>query len=71
MELLDQVAATNTVLNEERHKHIFKQILTGLDYLHGEGICHRDIKPSNILLSSDLEKVCIVDFNVAKSVKDV
>ena len=30
------------------------------------GVCHRDIKPANILVTQDLTKVCIVDFNVSK-----
>jgi serine/threonine protein kinase len=29
-------------------------------------VCHRDIKPSNILVTKDLSRVVLVDFNVAK-----
>jgi serine/threonine-protein kinase 11 len=29
---------------------IFRQVIEGVSYLHGQGIVHRDIKPSNILL---------------------
>jgi protein-serine/threonine kinase len=28
----------------------FKQILLGIQYLHGMGVAHRDIKPENLLL---------------------
>lgn len=30
---------------------LFKQILEGCAYIHGEGLIHRDLKPSNIFLS--------------------
>jgi serine/threonine protein kinase len=45
---------------------IFKQILTGISYLHMHGVCHRDLKPNNILVSKDGKIVKITDFNVSK-----
>lgn len=30
----------------------FKQLLTGLGYLHGQGVAHRDIKPENLFFDS-------------------
>ena len=38
-------------LREDETKHIFKQLLQGLSYLHERDILHRDIKPENILLN--------------------
>ena len=34
-------------------KRYTKDIIRGLNYLHGEGIVHRDLKPGNVLLHTD------------------
>ncbi|OXA43185.1 Cell division protein kinase 2, partial [Folsomia candida] len=54
-------------------RHILKQILTGLQYIHEKNIIHRDIKPDNILLQGFQEKqileignVKICDFGLAE-----
>ena len=39
------------LLKEAVASAIFKQILTGINYLHQNGVCHRDLKPNNILVS--------------------
>jgi protein-serine/threonine kinase len=31
----------------------FKQLLTGVNYLHEQGVAHRDLKPENLLLTQD------------------
>ena len=46
-------------------ERIFREICTGLQYVHERGIVHRDIKPANILLTRELEAK-ISDFGVAK-----
>jgi serine/threonine protein kinase len=50
-------------------KSILRQILSGLSYIHLEGILHRDLKPQNILLRSienDIE-VKLGDFGLART----
>ncbi|EDR23916.1 hypothetical protein, conserved [Entamoeba dispar SAW760] len=47
-----------------RTKHIFKQIMEGVLYMHENNIVHRDLKPENILLKNGVVK--IADFGMAK-----
>jgi len=46
------------------------QILDALDYAHSEGIVHRDIKPGNILMEKRSGRPIVLDFGVAKVLKE-
>lgn len=42
----------------------FKQLISGVEYLHDRGIAHRDLKPENLLLDIN-DNVKISDFGMA------
>ena len=53
----------NECFNEEWARFIFKQILRGVESLHGDGFAHMDLKLGNILLDSNCLPV-LADFGV-------
>lgn len=58
--------------NELDARHIMKQILDGVAYLHDHDIIHRDLKPENILLrdKSDPSDIVISDFGLSRFIPD-
>jgi len=55
---------TNRQLDENEAKSIFRQVLSGISYLHGKNIYHRDIKLENLILDEN-GCVKIIDFGFA------
>ncbi|KAF1837882.1 Pkinase-domain-containing protein [Decorospora gaudefroyi] len=51
--------------SEEQCRCWFRDMILGLEYLHGQGIIHRDIKPDNCLVTED-DVLKIVDFGVSE-----
>lgn len=49
----------------------FKQIITGIAYIHSSGVVHRDLKPENILLDAKHRYLKITDFGVSTVFKTV
>ena len=66
-ELLDSVLDIGHY-SELEARIIFRQIVSGVGYLHGRGIAHRDLKLENLLLAErgDIARVKIADFGLAK-----
>ncbi|PWY98691.1 Pkinase-domain-containing protein [Testicularia cyperi] len=58
--------------NELDARHIMKQILEGVAYLHEHDIIHRDLKPENILLrdKTDPSGIVISDFGLSRFIPD-
>lgn len=61
-ELLD--SAPDLRFPEHQARNYFAQLMTGVEYIHSQGVIHRDIKPGNLLLSNS-DEVKISDFGVA------
>ena len=53
--------ATRHLYNDDQRMLIIKQLIDGIDHLHGMGYVHRDIKPQNILINEN-GTVKIADF---------
>jgi len=49
-------------ISEIECKHIFKQILNGMSYLHNLDICHRDLKLDNLIIDTNNKNVKIIDY---------
>ncbi len=62
--LLRQVLADQGRFSIDRAVSLATEILTALDYMHGQGVVHRDLKPENIMLDG-ADKIKIIDFGIA------
>lgn len=62
-ELFDRIEPDIGMPTNEAQRY-FKQLLSGVEYLHTRGVAHRDLKPENLLLDeNDNLKIC--DFGMA------
>ena len=61
----------NGPFEEKDIVRIAMQIASGLSAAHQQGLVHRDIKPANILIESDVSRVLITDFGLARTTDDV
>ena len=63
----------NNIYTEKDAAKIFRQIMSGIEYCHNQGICHRDIKPENILYLKDDNEIDnpikIIDFGLSRHFK--
>ena len=54
-------------INVHENKRIFKGIVKGLQYIHGQGLIHRDLKPQNIFFHGSDHIPKIGDFGLVSS----
>mmetsp|Transcript_1499 Transcript_1499/g.2482 ORF Transcript_1499/g.2482 Transcript_1499/m.2482 type:complete len:400 (+) Transcript_1499:384-1583(+) len=60
-------AQKNGRLKEDMARYIFRQVLEGIEYLHGEDIVHSDIKAENVLLKGQYPSLTakLADFGLS------
>ena len=69
-ELFDYIIKFSDGLPTDKVRKIFAQVLSVVEYCHGNLIAHRDIKPENILLKdADNLTIKLIDFGLANYVR--
>eukprot|EP01084_Bolivina_argentea_P276454 471713_1 len=68
--LLNIINSKNNKLFHTHFRYITYQMLRGLTFIHKFGVIHRDIKPENIMINSENCKVKIIDFGIARTLKE-
>ncbi|TGO59300.1 hypothetical protein BELL_1252g00020 [Botrytis elliptica] len=65
-ENLGNIIKSGTTLPDQIRITIFQQCISGVAFIHQQGVMHRDLKPANIgLLSVNPPKAILLDFGVA------
>jgi len=67
-ELFEYIVANNRIKEKEACK-FFRQIISGVEYIHKLGVVHRDLKPENLLLDFNMN-IKIVDFGLSNTYKE-
>merc|ERR1712226_981622 len=62
-ELFDKIV-TASRFDEPTARKYFRQLISGVEYCHRQGVCHRDLKPENLLLD-DQAMLKISDFGLS------
>ncbi|XP_077286179.1 serine/threonine-protein kinase grp isoform X2 [Arctopsyche grandis] len=62
-ELFDRIEPDLGMAVKDARRY-FRQLLSGVEYLHSRGVAHRDIKPENLLLDQ-YDNIKISDFGMA------
>ncbi|XP_028395445.1 2-5A-dependent ribonuclease-like [Dendronephthya gigantea] len=65
-ETLRKLVQASSIEHVQEHgPRMIREILSGLEFLHGKGILHRDLKPSNVLV--DIEgRMKLADFGISR-----
>ncbi len=66
---LFEYIVTHKRVDEPQARRFYRQIVSGLDYLHRLNVTHRDLKPENLLLDHQ-SNIKIVDFGLSNMCKE-
>jgi len=69
-ELYSFIEHNDVPFTEPMTRYILEQVVSGMRYLHSNGIVHRDVKPENLLINSK-GKVLIADFSFAVRMPEI
>ena len=54
---------------ESRVIELLQEVLSVLEFVHGQGVIHRDIKPDNLIRRNSDHKLVLVDFGAVKQIR--
>ncbi len=57
-------------LSEAEVIEFLREVLSILEYVHGQNVIHRDIKPSNIIRRASDRKLILIDFGAVKQISN-
>jgi serine/threonine protein kinase len=57
--------------SEEHMIWVAKELVRGLEAIHTSGLVHRDLKPSNIIIDEQLKRLTIIDFGLARPIRNM
>ena len=66
-ELFDYIVSKDK-LAETEARHLFRQIVSAVAFIHENGYAHRDLKPENLLLDEE-QNIKLIDFGLCAKPK--